>query len=354
MCIRDSYYLYQPFHWAGWENHPFTLGYWETNASSPSQPSQPYLVSSDMSCSKEAQVHQTSPAQATSQPPTPPSSSSAASISAATVQGMKLEFWIRPFNGWTRRLRTACLRSPGGAPIRPTILLEGPYGHCEPLHAYEKVLLIAGGAGVTSVTGYLLDHAERASSSSSPFPVSSSSSSGNEKQTGDGENGVATTMNTTTRTRTRDVHLVWVDRSEALLRGIPSLLGGEVLAAALARPEVRAEFFVTGGGDEAKNVEGEVKKAGGDVELVRDDGDKSSDGDSGKAQRNKGMTITRGRPDIAGLVEDAAKEGWEMGWRVAVLVCGPDGMSDATREAVSVAMRKYGKTVDYFEEAFGW
>jgi ferredoxin-NADP reductase len=35
------------------------------------------------------------------------------------------------------------------------VLLEGPYGHPQPLHIYETQVLIAGGVGITAILGYL-------------------------------------------------------------------------------------------------------------------------------------------------------------------------------------------------------
>lgn len=295
----QHYFLYQPFRWTGYENHPFTLAYWETPGSpAPTPPSQSSSTSST-----------------TNLPPTdksPPTQIHTSAIPSPTnPDETLLEFWLRPFDGWTRHLRSACQLSPS-APISPTILLEGPYGHTEPLWtAYDSVLMVAGGAGITAMTPYLLDHSLR------------------RRRAGGGG------------ARTRRLALVWADRSAAFLRS--SSASGGVLAEALAADGFRAELFVTGsdGGSTSGSEKEEEEEAG--AEKTK-----------GGAPEAAHVQVRRGRPDVGAAVGAAAREAWEAGWRVAVVVCGPAGMADAARAAVFAAKREYGGTVEYIEEAFGW
>ena len=65
------------------------------------------------------------------------------------------------------------------------------------------------------------------------------------------------------------------------------------------------------------------------------------------------ILITRGRPAIGEIIERSAAAARAEGRSLAVIVCGPAGMADATRAATARAM-KMGGEVEYFEESFGW
>ncbi|KAJ4862477.1 ferric reductase like transmembrane component domain-containing protein [Trichoderma breve] len=175
------YYLYQPFRFTGWENHPLTLAYWSQSAVETSQSQQ---------------------RDDTTDPP---------SKTAAIEGEYLLSFWIRPYDGWTRHLRDQCLKSQPLSKlpsiITETILLEGPYGIAEPLWTFDEVLLIAGGSGITAMVPYILDHIARTASS-----------------------------NKSSQTRIRGLTLIWTNPKEAFIRRIAQ----RELAAALKRDDVRA------------------------------------------------------------------------------------------------------------------
>lgn len=75
-------------------------------------------------------------------------------VFAEQVQNEKAEsqmtFLIRPYNGFTARLRDL-------AATRGTlnVVVEGPYGHTRPLNTYSHVVFIAGGTGVVGPLSYL-------------------------------------------------------------------------------------------------------------------------------------------------------------------------------------------------------
>lgn len=84
-------------------------------------------------------------------------------------------------DGWTKRLRNECLRSPT-LTVDSTFLIEGPYGQYSPVHNYENVILIAGGSGIAGALPYIKEHLLRTRRSVSQVhndaaPSSSSSSS---------------------------------------------------------------------------------------------------------------------------------------------------------------------------------
>ncbi|PYH88050.1 hypothetical protein BO71DRAFT_436126 [Aspergillus ellipticus CBS 707.79] len=124
------YFLYQPLRLRGWENHPFTLGHYIT----PSDASQSRSQTSD-SLAEDKQPSQT------------------IVRTSSGPERTTLTFWVRPYDGWTRRLRDECKSQNGSC--HPTLLLEGPYGHHEPLHTFDTLVMIAGGTGISAVIPYL-------------------------------------------------------------------------------------------------------------------------------------------------------------------------------------------------------
>jgi predicted ferric reductase len=118
------------------QNHPFTLAY----------------VSSDP---KEVPASPLSPIAARR---TPSRSSSASSTEAdallasrASQANSNLVFLIRPYDGFTSRLKLHCLLHP--KELR--VLIEGPYGHTIPLQTFPNVLFIVGGTGVAVPLSHL-------------------------------------------------------------------------------------------------------------------------------------------------------------------------------------------------------
>ncbi|PHH72632.1 hypothetical protein CDD82_5874 [Ophiocordyceps australis] len=65
-------------------------------------------------------------------------------------QRQALQFIIRPYNGFTRRLRDMAVK---GTKLR--LVVEGPYGHSRPLHGYDHVVFIVGGSGVVTALSYM-------------------------------------------------------------------------------------------------------------------------------------------------------------------------------------------------------
>ena len=65
-----------------------------------------------------------------------------------------MTFLIRPYNGFSGRLRDTLVDEQlTAAPLR--VLVDGPYGHTQRLHQYQRVLFIAGGSGVVVALSYL-------------------------------------------------------------------------------------------------------------------------------------------------------------------------------------------------------
>jgi ferric-chelate reductase len=307
----QHYYMYQPLSWKGYENHPLTLGAWSS------------VFDNDAYQLPSVSTHTTKKGIEVST--TAISSGSASSSSrqehneTVPAGGLRLTFWIRPYKGWTRRLRNECMKASDGVVVRSNILIEGPYGETTPMHNYEIVILIAGGTGISAVVPYIQEHIHR----SAP-------------QKKDGKAAFST--------RTRRIDLVWTSRQAAYINDVAS----RELLPALARDDIHPSFFYT-------------QKSGSDVTLpdtvVAQISLVDDNGFGPTLPRNAEIEIEHGRPDIKSTILDVARsnkaEGSAAG-RIAILVCGPAGMADEARAAVHVAMKEGCRSIEYIEEAFGW
>jgi predicted ferric reductase len=117
------------------QNHPFTLAYVSPDLNTPSStPLSPLTT--------RPSPHRTDSSQ---------SSESDALLTSAKSTSSNLIFLIRPYDGFTSRLKSYCLLHP--AKLR--VLIEGPYGHSEPFHLFPNVLFIVGGTGIAVPMSHL-------------------------------------------------------------------------------------------------------------------------------------------------------------------------------------------------------
>jgi NAD(P)H-flavin reductase len=304
---NQHYYLYQPGTLRCWENHPFTLAHWEeVRTSSPSTS----LTSSNTTftntkSNSNTKIATSSSSLSSTTPDSPidqsPDTTTKSDSLTATTGSNRLLFYIRPFNGWTQRLRSDCLRKPSSI-TNPTILIEGPYGHSAPLHAYENIVFITGGTGIAGATAYLTDHLARSA---------------------------------TGTTCTTNITLLWATKQAAMIRAIAA----KELAPVRGRNDVCTSFYTTGRHEVAASLETKTPDDATSGSLVSD------------------VEITYGRPNIAAVLQgviDVVAAAGSKGGRIAVLVCGPAGMADEARSAVHKALKDGRRGVEYLEETFGW
>ena len=268
------YYLYQPTTWQGYENHPFTLGAWS------------------LGCSASDEARNSLLNQANARHDFDQTNSNLRHSSSAQT----LTFWIRPYDGWTKRLRDECLQSPIQT-TTPTILLEGPYGHHCPTSSFDSVLLIAGGTGIASAVPYILEHMALSKAS---------------------------------KTNTTQIHLLWTARQASFIQEVFA----RELRTATQRDDFSADLFFTKQSEGPKNAE--------------DESDGQDDEDLNMPE------LQYGRPDMAAAIAKAATRAQMTGTKVAVLVCGPPAMADEARLAVHRSLKRGCHSVEYFEESFGW
>lgn len=268
------YYIYQPTTWQGYENHPFTLGAWSSESSITDESVNPLLARS--SFEEETGQETSIESQRFSQ------------------RENTLTFWVRSYDGWTKRLQDECLQSPT-LTVHPTMLVEGPYGHHCPIASFESVLLIAGGTGIASAVPYILEH-------------------------------VSLTM--AAKTNTTQMHLLWTARQAAFIHEVFN----RELKPVSERDDLSADLFYTR--QTGRQKIGEAERDEGAEDLVPE--------------------MQFGRPDIAGAIAKAATRAEMTGTSVAVLVCGPPAMADEARMAVHRSLKRGCFAVEYFEESFGW
>ncbi|KAL4956119.1 ferric reductase NAD binding domain-containing protein [Aspergillus filifer] len=312
----QHYYLYQPVSFKGWENHPFTLGAWVPSSSSATQ-----------------QVD---------------------SNNEKTQQASKLIFYIRPYDGWTRRLRDQCRNasSKGAAEsvVNPKILLEGPYGHSASLHTFDTVLMIVGGTGIAAAVPYIIDHVYRVTKGS---------------------------------TRVLRVRLIWAARMREMYERVFS----DELAGLLRDGDVEAAVFCTGSKSSsiasasptvneldfgtpstpapAPSMMSQNSISASDQEEVNaaeiTENKKEANIDvsqlgitTAPTDAAKSVTFCSGRPDVRAVIKNEAEDARANSSRLAVLTCGPAQMADDCRKTVYEVMKGGFMDIEYFEEAFGW
>jgi ferric-chelate reductase len=281
------YYLYQPFRFTGWESHPFTIGAWSYDIDQTSlvpTPKRKSIKAHDVS-------HVPLLAGGASDQDYQGNSEGGSSGQEGLLK-LKMTFWVRPYDGWTKQLRQQCLSSPDKS-SEATILLEGPYGKTFPLWRYESVLIIVGGTGIASAVPYIQDHLRRSVEDWEESPE-------NEK------------------TRVRDMELVWTTKQAAFIEDVCR----RELKGALEREDFRASFYATR--------------------------------DSTASQLPTTLDIHSGRPHLQSLIMSRACDACSAGNSLAILVCGPARMADEARAATHLAMRQGHRSIKFVEESFTW
>ncbi|KAE8140337.1 ferric reductase like transmembrane component-domain-containing protein [Aspergillus pseudotamarii] len=261
----QHYYIYQPVSLKGWENHPFTLG--------------AYVLAQEKN----------------------------------SEQGSKLIFYIRPYDGWTRRLRDLCRKAQGD--IHLPLLLEGPYGSTAALHTCESILMIVGGTGIAAAVPYIIEHISRAKEGT---------------------------------TRTVRIQLIWSARSTEMYSQVLC----DELSTLLHHEDITTTYFCTNKSSFGLEMKTESGELPGESPVSSTLGDK--EGNVTSSVRNGTVQFLSGRPDVGGIIKAEVQEAKVSSGRLAVLTCGPAQMADDCRQTVYEVMKDGFQDIEYHEEAFGW
>ncbi|RVX68247.1 hypothetical protein B0A52_07250 [Exophiala mesophila] len=328
----QHYFLYQYNRLLFWENHPFTLAAWYGSNDSGSSKS---IISSETESAPEKTAATTAVVEGTENP-TPLEGTPAAVvtevtdnsqrdvISTASSSGSlsspaeknkpapgetqvpiaagqhKLVFLIRPFDGWTKRLRDQCIKA-GPEGLNAKLLVEGPYGEKSPVLSFENIIFIVGGTGIAGAIPYLQEYDRLMASKSQ-------------------------------KVLARDITVVWSAKQANIIRGVMD----RELRPFLNRQDIHFKFYATRDNKTASS---------------------SSMIESEKLDTTRQTQIFDSRPDIRqsifSVVEQVDGAG-SRGGRIAIFTCGPAAMADEARLTAHEALKAGKQGLEYVEEAFGW
>ncbi|BEJ13004.1 hypothetical protein CspHIS471_0301780 [Cutaneotrichosporon sp. HIS471] len=250
--------------------------------------------------------------------------------------GTELHFLCKPRGGSTSLLRASVERTLANAipqelgALKLPVLLEGPYGVSHNLNGFDRVLLVAGGSGITALLPYL----------------------GRQRlsvvwMVQDAAQAEDVLVNELRQSAIGEAHVdVWVTGGampSGCMNGWP--LGAPATPPRPPSPEIPspAAFSEYRCSYNAYLYKPTLSSPGAKFVL---DGYTVVE----KGEHAGRVCVRWGRPCVAEVLQRHLSK-----QRLAVLACGPDGMMDDMRAAVAAAYgRVNGHQLDYFEEAFSW
>lgn len=343
--------------------------------------------------------------------------------SSSSSSSSRMTFLIRPYDGFTARLRDKAVRAAAAhepastsaattsatshlgidsVPASLRVLVEGPYGHTQPLDRYDNIIFVVGGSGIVVPMAYVSGLLGASSSSSSLRTQSSLQQLQTQQaqQTQQCARRESTTSITShlsrhANSRLRGVRIVWAVREAALAEAVLGGSGGagggkgkgdfdaEVLADERFSVKVYVTKAQTGGEDisvrrpgkggttrkqKQQQAHGGIHEGSSSSSSSLSSSTTTADDDDGDGASGPlaNVEILHGRPLVLDEIEDFAAE-YAHG-SLAVVACGPGRMADDARRSVvdmqagggrsgggggeSKASRR--RTVDFFEESFNW
>lgn len=324
----QHYFLYQYNRLRFWENHPFTLAAWyDSNDDGSSQlkgslekdnpPEQTTAIvegaekdtpeeqaTATVTDRDQRDVISTAPSSENVSSPSKivavSEEANMATQSSIAAGQFKLVFLIRPFNGWTKRLRDQCLKADSEGQSAK-LLLEGPYGEHSPVLSFENVIFIVGGTGIAGAIPYLQEY-DRLMASKSRAVL------------------------------TRDITVVWSAKQSHIIRDVAS----RELRPFLNREDIHFKFYATRETKLATAAVGEPEKL--------------------SSSSNREIQISDSRPNIRQsifTVVDQVDSAGSRGGRIAIFTCGPAAMADEARLTAHEALKTGKQGLEYIEESFG-
>jgi NAD(P)H-flavin reductase len=250
-----------------WENHPFSLGAWAPALEGKSE------------CASTA------------------------------MDQNKLIFYVRPYDGWTRRLRDQCREANGV--LHPNLLIEGPYGHTEAMHHFDTNLMIVGGTGIAAAVPYLLSHLERVKRR---------------------------------QTKTSRIHVVWSIRQREMWN--------QVFTADLLQLLQSSDITITIYCSKLATTLQDLSPA--ETDASKETVSTTTATPPSSPTRSGGVRFMPGRPNVQELLMAEVEDSKASTSSIGVFTCGPAQMADECRSSVYEVMKHGFHAIDYFEEAFGW
>ncbi|KAF2001697.1 hypothetical protein P154DRAFT_553449 [Amniculicola lignicola CBS 123094] len=238
-------------------------------------------------------------------------------VASVPSQDRELLLVARAINGNTKQLaKLAHSLSPGTdeAPNIP-LALEGPYGASTRLpdfSTFDRILLVAGGVGATFI-----------------MPIYRS------------------ILDSTDHTLGTQVRFIWAVRklSEAQWASLPSHEDEDADDSEAVSSSHRSVVEVCITRPSGPNLQ--MGGPGDDIEMAEDEQLLSLEEQMGKPR--KGMAVKEGRPRVSKIVDEVCSKGT----RIAVLVCGPQSLTEELSRTVESWVQK-GSDIYWHEETFGW
>lgn len=322
------YYVYLLHGFKFWESHPFTLSDWTMATQSTEQ-------------NRDGQITQSS-----------------------------LKFVVRPYDGFTRRLRNTLLsrktaEDGGNVSVSHSVraFVEGPYSIPHNLTTHKSLLLVMAGSGITVSNSHLRHIAELSGSSSKHFNLQS-------------------------------VKLIWIIRNVAMFHDIFQHELRQSLVAMQRKTDLKVsvDIFITGKTPsitssssrkasseispvsdtamETKIIEAGLETGGLQTNTVKDNDEKNgldiktkdvnlSSASSFRSEiAGYNITIQTFRPNVADLIVEHAqtynasnsKDDKDM----AIVACGPARLADDARAGTVRALGLGYDWIDYYPESFNW
>ena len=310
----QHYFIYQYNKLRFWENHPFTLAAWYRSGEdniiqTPALPNHNTTAetNNDAKIQPNAEIMPSEPTSGSQTPVSvvPLSIEDSDEKDAVIPAGQhKLVFLMRPFNGWTRRLRDECILAGPKGVTDLKLLLEGPYGEHSPLSSFENLIFIVGGSGIAGAIPYLQEYARLTTTAS--------------KKSDSGFRS----------TRTRDITVIWSAKQSSMIRNVTA----RELRPFLHRDDIHFKFYATR--------------------------DKKTDAVAvSEKSPSRDIEIAQHRPNVQEAVTnivDQINSAGSKGGRIAVYTCGPAAMADEARVAAHKNLKAGKQGLEYIEEAFGW
>ena len=225
-----------------------------------------------------------------------------------------LSFLVRPHEGFTRKL-SAYARA--NTDISLHAFVDGPYGGLTRKieNAYDSIILVAGGGGITASVSWLLYLAMRMKASD---------------------------------VLVKQVKLVWVVRKENHLHWVREEL--DTAQATAPQGAVTFEFYVT---DDINHSTSEHRDRDGAVQGTTHEGSSDSKLTVEESHPASLAIVHRGRPFLGERIMQALHAP-----RTCVLGCGPESMKIDLSNAVARAQQRVWKSdlreVALHTETFGW
>lgn len=237
----------------------------------------------------------------------PPSSEEPNENSGIPPGQYKLVFLIRPFNGWTKRLRDDCLQAGPHGVANLKLLVEGPYdSNPSPVTSFENIIFVVGGTGISGAIPYLQEYIRLTTPRGSP----------NEQ------------VRNTRNTRTRAITVIWAAKQSSMIRDIAA----HELRPFLNRDDIHFKFYAT-----------REKKVAAATALF----EKHRAGDLGILDHRPDIKAT-----ISAIINQVSTAG-SRGGKIAIFTCGPAAMADEARLVAHQALKAGEQGLEYIEESFG-